>query len=68
MPNGDACTMFSPSSLRVGASGNLGSRFSPQVLSTRSLPDSTNGANPVESAAAMTCPPTMACARSALPL
>jgi hypothetical protein len=38
------------------------------VLSTRSLPEATCGAKPVESAAAMIWPPRMDCIMSALPL
>ena len=60
--------MGRPSSFSVGTSGNLGRRCSPQVLSTRSRPDATCGAKPVESAAAMIWPPRMACIMSALPL
>ena len=57
MPNGEFCTMSGTARPGVSASGELGPGAArPQVL-RHAQPDSTCGAKPVRSAAAMMYPP-----------
>src|SRR4051812_37650559 len=60
--------MLTPVSFRVGTVGQLLVRSGPHVTSRRKSPELTNGAQPLESATACTCPPSTAALVSAPPL
>ena len=67
MPKGEFCTRSSPSCLERRCVRKLGQALGAPGVEHAQLVCFHLRANPVESAAAMICPPRMDCIRSALP-